>query len=635
MLFSRQKYTAEALDDILSHWLWATLILLAVFYFGIREIDKYPPSIDEFRSLYHVGVIIDGPNSPLDVLDSLAQHSPGQMPLYYLLLNIWVQITSEDIAIARILSLLCVLLAHAMLYRLASDFVAPAGGIFALALAASNTFLNFQVANARMYALQMLATAWALWLYLHIMYRLHEPRLRDYATLTASVLVLASSHAASMICILAVGLFHLAAPPRGKRWWRVLFSVIVSIVLTGPWIHILLIQDLPTYQQIRVWHSTNNIGAIFIGLLLQMLNNYSFMLLFPLLGIVIAWRRQHINIRGYHLLILYYIPALLILEQVTSLLSEYRLRYALPGFYLFYIFAALGVFALYRVRRWTVLLVSLWILTGVSYQQSELWDSYVTDRNRQLHQIPYHAIDRIAEQTDERPSILVSYRSTAYLIKQEFGSIRHHDYYLPGVPIMIADDFQHFEQSLRNYALTTPAIWLAYHEAKVADEEAEVIAAEMQTLDYTLCAKDELAGDALLLRYSWRALACEAPQALLSASNAHMGFELHGVAPGHDGNSLLFSDSWQRLGDANTDDLRISYQLFDAAEQKAAQLDLPLVHEGMPRQFSLDTAGAPPGMYRLVAIVYNHETGERIPWERIEAGDPDMLPLAEVELPGA
>ena len=48
---------------------------------------------------------------------------------------------------------------------------------------------------------------------------------------------------------------------------------------------------------------------------------------------------------------------------------------------------------------------------------------------------------------------------------------------------------------------------------------------------------------------------------------------------------------------------------------------------------TIDLAQVPPGTYRLMAIVYDPQSRERLPWHNNADWIPEMLPLANVDIP--
>ena len=77
----------------------------------------------------------------------------------------------------------------------------------------------------------------------------------------------------------------------------------------------------------------------------------------------------------------------------------------------------------------------------------------------------------------------------------------------------------------------------------------------------------------------------------------------------------------------------MSYQLITSDWNNVAQLDLPLVHEGKLRLFSIDIANVPAGTYRLMAILYDKDSGERQDWLNSAGGLSNMLTLTEIVIP--
>ena len=68
-------YQLNATDkrDILSHWGYALPVLIAVAALALRQIDMYPPTYDEFYSMFNSGWIVNSPYSPIEVLQSSSE----------------------------------------------------------------------------------------------------------------------------------------------------------------------------------------------------------------------------------------------------------------------------------------------------------------------------------------------------------------------------------------------------------------------------------------------------------------------------------------------------------------------------------------------------------------------------------
>ena len=79
----------EARGRFLSHWVVALPVLLVVAALSMRQINLYPPTADEFFSMFNSGWLVNSPYSPLEVVESLHTFSPNHTPGYFVLLNIW------------------------------------------------------------------------------------------------------------------------------------------------------------------------------------------------------------------------------------------------------------------------------------------------------------------------------------------------------------------------------------------------------------------------------------------------------------------------------------------------------------------------------------------------------------------
>ena len=89
MLLTRFLAPRENGISVSSHWMWAIPVLLTVATLSIRQIDRFPPTADEFFSMGNAGWLINSPYSPADVLNSLVENSPNHTPAYFLLLSQW------------------------------------------------------------------------------------------------------------------------------------------------------------------------------------------------------------------------------------------------------------------------------------------------------------------------------------------------------------------------------------------------------------------------------------------------------------------------------------------------------------------------------------------------------------------
>ena len=224
----------NAKRDILSHWLWALPILLIVAALAIRQVDLYPPIMDEFYSMHQAGWLVDGPYSPSEIIQALQETGPDHTLGYFILLSIWGDLTAYELALGRIFSVFTGLLSLAMAYRLARDFAAPAAGLLMLIIVASNAFYNYYITFTRFYPLVVFITGIVLWLYWRIMFRAKSPRVLDYFALFAAVFALENTHLFCATFLAALGIWHLLFAPKNRRWLCVTAAGIAALVLFLP-----------------------------------------------------------------------------------------------------------------------------------------------------------------------------------------------------------------------------------------------------------------------------------------------------------------------------------------------------------------------------------------------------------------
>ena len=234
MQFAHPEFGLNVSQLGISHWVLVVPILLLFAVLSLRQIDVYPPSTDEFFSMFNTGWLGNRTYSPINVLQSLQQHSPDHTPLYFVMLSLWGKVAGTSLAAGRLLSVFCSLVAMAIAYRLARDFVAPIAGLMALLLIISNAFYNFYVANARMYPLLVASAGAVLWIYLRLVYQTKKAKSSDYMALAVATFCLISTHAFSAIFMVMLGVFHLIFAPKDRRWLRISLAVGIAALLFSP-----------------------------------------------------------------------------------------------------------------------------------------------------------------------------------------------------------------------------------------------------------------------------------------------------------------------------------------------------------------------------------------------------------------
>ena len=624
--------------DILSHWGWAVPILLIVAALAIRQIDLYPPSPDEFFTMHDAGWLDNRFRAPVDIVAALIQNNPNQSPGYFIFLSLWGSLTAYKISLGRVLMIFAGLLSLTMAYRLARDFAAPVAGLFALIIVASNAFYNFYVPYLRPYSLLVFIAGGVLWIYLRILYQQKKAKLVDCLALAVAVFSLVYTHGFSLAFLAALGIYHLFFVPKNQHWRRVSLAAALAVLLFLPWIGVLISAMSPVDGSLNIVDRLSSpvvdSSTAVNAWLTVILNNQPPLLLLSLIGLVFGIWKKKISPQPYLILFLLFLLTMTLLAQFTTWVRVGTIRHHLAGWLPFALFFAAGLYSLYCFRKWLGMLVLLWVIAGAVFQQTANWNQYVRDRRFALIREPTHIISRLALQAEQKP-LIIGYRYNSFLLNwSNYVNYNQRDYYFRQHDLTLepANDLKNFEDDIRQRAIAEPSIWVFYQTSKVAAEAAE-IESIMDNLNHQLCDTVEVGIDTVIRQYAWETLNCQPRRLLVSHQTDIINYQFYGAALHAAESKLYFSDQWAARIDNDLSGFQMSYQLISADWNNVAQLDLPLVHEGQPRLFSIDIANVPAGTYRLMAILYDKHSGQRQNWLNSEDDPPDMLTLTEMIIP--
>ena len=633
MLYRGGRMSDTVVDRLLSHWAWVVPMLLVVAALSLRQSDLYPPAEDEFYSMHNAGWLLGGPYSPYEIMDSLARNSPNHTPLYFLILSMWGQLIATDILLARMLSLLIALLSAAMVYRLARDLLAPAAGYFAIIILSSLAFLNYYIAFARMYTLLALMSAIMLWLYLRITHQLAAVKRSDYIALGAAVFGLLSTFVFGALLLFTIGVYHLIAAPKNRRWLMTSGAAVIALVSFAPWLNLIVTDGLARATGVVDWESLNGLEAMRAWLAMSVNDEY-LLLALPVGGIAIGALRRRVPLKPWMLLFVPYLLILALIAQFTHYISLDTMRYHVPGLIPFVLFATAGIYALYCIRRWLGLAVLLWVVAGVTFQGSARWYAWLGGRVFTYSREPAHAISRLAGR-EQRPPPILGYQFDSFWLDYPGAmgySQGEHYFESRDIAIRAPSDLVAFEDAARRFAVVEPWIWLAYRPNRVDAAEAAALLELMEELKYQRCETTEIKPQTIVIKYNWSALGCAPPQLLGSYESDLIDYQFYGAALDSDNSSVVFSDRWIARREIPPKTYFTSVQLVNGDWDKVAQVDLPLAHEGKVRRFTVDVTGVAAGRYRLVTILYDQRSGNRFSWSNNPGYVQDMLLLAEIKI---
>ena len=423
--------------------------------------------------------------------------------------------------------------------------------------------------------------------------------------------------------------------PKNERWWKTSIAVAFALLILSP--YLLATVSRGVVRTVDAYGSIRADGLQAITLWLSIVsNNQVGLLLLSVAGLALGALKQKIQVRPFLLLPLVFLATLGLFAEFTLIVYMLGIRYQLAGLLLFVLFQVAGLHALFAIRKVLGLLVVLWALAGLVFQYTGNWTALLSSGRLTPFELPaYHAVSRLATQLGTRPHIvglpyhprMLDYGKSMFT-NEEYYFDRHGIHF----ELIHSSGAQAVSDHLQQGARFEPVIWLFYQTSKVDSVRIADLEKVIESLHYRLCDIVELGIDTVIRQYAWVSFGCETAESAASHRTQLLSYEFYGAKLDAAEYRLYFSDAWTGALPFQPQDYQMSYQLISQNWEKVAQLDLPLVDPGESRIFYIDVADVPAGVYRLMAILYDRHTGERIDWHDNGGFSPDMLALAEVVL---
>ena len=627
----------EQKQSILGHWALAMAVILVVAALSIPQIDKFMVARDVPHTLQAAGWVADRSYSPVDVLNILYTHTPYQGPLYYILLNQWGYLVGHEVAAGRMLTIYCALLSLAMAYRLGRDLISPVAGNFAVVIMASNAFYSFYLAHMRPYPMLVLVSAIVIWLYLRIATSEGKggQARRLYVALAVACASLTNTHSFGLLLYIVLSLYHLLFVRIGRRWLAIAAAAHIGLALGSIQFFVMLAQgiELDHYRGLLLG-GTESLGDVFAAWLSLTSNGSPLLLLLAGAGAALAWHQKSPAWRRPVVLFALLLIAVVAVYVGIGTVQTQRARYLLAGFPIAVLFQAAGLYALYCKRKFLGALICLWVVAGLLFAASADWPLYIKGRLFSFHLPPWHLVSRTAEQSGVPAQVLAFMLSDEIMWTAPFGPVGLREYWFEGrgIEFRWVGSVKWLEKYLRLHNLDGIPPWIVYQKSRTDDEILAELETAMDEIGYQVCHRVSLPTTTEMVQYSWISFDCMPAQLSVSSQVAPLAYNFYGANLAADGSKLYFANQWTLRSQDALDRLNISHQLISQDWENVAQLDLPLEHNDDLRQYAIDVSDVSPGRYRLMAIVYDRLTGERLDWQEAGGGPPSMLFLGEVEV---
>ena len=613
-------------------WVLTPMILVLLFAFGVgvRGLNADLVWNDELASLTNFGAF-DKTMALQDVLATMKQYSPADVPIYPWIGYMWARIAGWSQFALRSLSLFAAVLMIAFLHRFASNIFDCRVAVVASFLIASNSFVLLYFHELRMYTLFMLLVTIHLTYYWKLAFNARVEKLSWLGFLLSTAFMVYTT-IVSVAVIVALGVFHALFAPKGRRWKKIVFGWAI-----GP----LLLLPFATDFAHGVGLVTNDglaaSGSDIIRAFLHLaVNAWDFLWILLLAAVWYALRKtSNSNLQRLIAITLALVGLLLLMNHLFALIAVTRIRYFLVVWIPLSIIFAYGMVSLPRWKSPTLVLLLLWFVAGIQFGQSAAFSTYYAGAKASDEGWPPFSqiVMGLREKVTSQDFLVGFYESQDpnYLWRvHSAGSLS--DYYLR---TQLGIDGVFLHASLKRYRLTEdtrdilkahPHLLLAHDPSDVPLNYANTLAAVQEVLMSCDLLVDE---PALSIRkYTHPVMGCDHQSAAIDYDNgirlidraAQLDPELQRIR------ALTW---WDVPEDAMLNQFNISLQIIDSDWQNLRQTDRYLYSGVVPWSVSeLSTADLPPDDYRLMLIMYNRENGSKVPGVDERSGESDgILPI--------
>ncbi len=598
----------------IAHFIVVMLCVSIVFASGLPVLKSEPARPADINSIKGVYISRSHPNYSInDVLRFVAFQDPSHLPLYHVVLSLWIRYTGRDLFTIRLLSLFTGLLAIAITYRLARETTGKEAALDTVLIASFLAFFIFYAHQARMYALLTLASSWTMLSYWRVLKSGETSSRRWWLSLLASSTVLVYTHYFSFFLLAAIGAYHLFFAPKNRRWLQICLAFVGVGLLYSPWLpytlSILRIRDVPATDALALGDA-----------LLALLSIYSNGL--PLVfAVAAAWLvlrfRQLSSSQIYVTIVCVFVFALLLFaNEITALIIARRIRYTIAAGI---ILSCNLATALNLLPRWNLLrlpFTALWVALFVTYWHSSEFYLYTNQLDQKHNTVP-HFQDLLYEPSIQprRSDFVLSFHRDTPLnekkILEYYGNkvgnwrgLIHISTDVDGNPTVQSTDTRYREAPSMT-AWNFP-IWLVHNPQETDLRSMDVYANEFLR-QFHACGRFLETDDSIVDLFVKRVIPCSlitAPAPL--AIDYEAGAELANVML-EPGNGRLNVYFWWTNTIANR--FAFSLQLFDEDGGRAAQLDDVIGGDALYHR-SLEIADLPAGDYRAMLVVYDFESLE-------------------------
>ena len=594
-------------SPISSPWLLLILLLLLVTVMAAQGLNADLIWYDELTSISHAGGMT-GPFSPIEVMESVRQHSPKHTPLFFELLAGWGALVGWHHAALRCLPLYFGVIALAWVYRLGADFIDRWTGLWAAAFLGFNVFWLDYLHEIRMYSLQFMLVVALAWHYFFLMRSDRRARWFHWAGLTISAAGLMYTQPFSIFFLLALGSYHLLFARRSKAWLGVALAMFVAGALYLPWLPVTLHGLSAKFDTAYDAITLEQAADIFVRLLS---NGNWLVLLVTLLAALYRARQSELRRRIFPFAWLTVVVLLLLLSanEAVGLIPLRRSRYFFVSWAMCMLVIGCGL-AWFKPRWIAALILAAYLASGFALRRADDYLEYQGTVGI-VHAYPPLAqyVDALQGKTRAQ-DFVVGFTRTDFVNARGKRGKSTADYYMEtllgidGTFVPAGLDREALAAELPQRLDDQPFLLFTYNPMSPPANLAPV--ADYLRRSYQACDividKPELFAQ----RYVDRALDCGRSYQPIHYENGITIVEKFAELRGDEGIARVVT-GWEVADDALLEAYNVSIQIISADWRNVAQApDRHLYNDVLKwYEVELPTADLGPGAYRVVVIVYD------------------------------
>jgi len=605
-------------------WILMIPLLLLATFMAAQGLGADLIWYDELTSISHAGGVT-GPFSPLDVIDSVSQHSPKHTPLFFELLAGWGALVGWHHVALRCLPLFFGVIALAWTFRLGADFVDRWTGLWAAAFLGLNVFWLEYLHEIRMYSLQFMLLMALAWHYFFLIRSGQRARWHHWAGLSLGAAALLYTQPFSIFFLLALGSYHFLIAKPNSTWIKASLAMIVAGLLFLPWLPVTFYGLSAKFD--TAYDATTLEQAT--GIFVRFLSNGSWIVLLAVLAAALFRARQGDSLRRifpFLWLAVVVLVLLLLTNEAIGLIPLRRSRYFFVTWSMWIMVIGFGL-AWFKPRWIAPLILTAYLVSGFALRRADGYLEYQGTVGI------VNAYPPLAEYVDalqgkaEAQDYVIGFTGTDFVNWPGKRGKSTADYYMEtllgidGVFVPAGFDAETLATDLPQKLDDQPFLLFTYNPLSPPANLALVddyLRQFYRTCDMVIDIPDLFAQ-----RYVDKALNCEREYQPIHYENGIQIVDKFAELRADDG-VIRVVTGWEVEDEALLEKYNVSIQIITGDWQNVWQApDRHLYNDVLKwHVVELPTAGLAAGEYRVVVIVYDrHQSSAKVTGQDLTTGE--------------